>query len=85
MKLIISELDGGEVAQYAIREDGELLGVELVWKGMRENFVVEYGKPPIHDVQHIGLFTDARGERLFRVDMETREGREIFDEFRQNV
>ncbi len=85
MKLIISELDGGEVAHYAIREDGDLVDVDLVWDGKRTTFVAEYGKPATHDVKHVGVFTDARGERLFYVDMETRDVREIFDEFSQNV
>jgi len=82
MELIIPEEN--EPIQYMIREGEELVNVELVSSRKRAKVLKEYGRSIIYDIQHIGIFTDDRGERLFRVDMETKEVHEIFDELRQN-
>lgn len=82
MELIIPE---DKVAtQYTIREGEDLINVELVYSRKRAKILKEYDKPIIYDIQHVGIFTDDQGERLFRVDMETGEAHEIFDELRQN-
>jgi len=86
MELIIPELEKDKAAatQYMIRDGEELVNVELVSSRKRAKVLKEYDRPIIYDIQHIGIFTDDLGERLFRVDMETREVHEIFDELRQN-
>ena len=82
MELIIPEEN--EPIQYMIREGEELVNVALVTTRRRAKVLKKHGRPIVYDIQHIGIFTDDRGERLFRVDMETREVHEIFDELRQN-
>ena len=82
MELIIPEEN--EPIQYMIIEGEELVNVALVTTRRRGKVLKKHGRPIVYDIQHIGIFTDDRGERLFRVDMETREVHEIFDELRQN-